>query len=135
MLWAILAMIALVAAQILLTPTGSVEGFVGSSGSNLRLVAGAAAGPETDLASVQMDLPLQDFLKPAPQLNTITVEQCAAEDASLITELGGSYVQRTNNFRHSYPDNCSAPLTEFVSSVYAPRKHGVGAGVGCADRC
>ena len=48
-------------------------------------------------------------------------------------ELNGQYVQRTNNYRREYPDNCSAPLNEFVGAVYKPVA--VGAKVPCGDRC
>ena len=56
---------------------------------------------------------------------------CAHADQARLMELGGQYIQRTNNFRREHPDNCSAPLTEFVNSIYPP----VDLGVPCAGLC
>jgi len=67
-------------------------------------------------------------------LGTLDAASCAAIDQSREMELGGQYVQRTNNYRRQYPDNCSAPLTEFVGSVYK-EKRDVGLGVPCKGRC
>ena len=67
-------------------------------------------------------------------LGTLTAATCASEDRSRQTELGGQYVQRTNNYRHEYPDSCSAPFTEFVGAVYEPAD-GVGLVLPCAGQC
>ena len=67
-------------------------------------------------------------------LGNLGAAGCAAIDQSRQLELDGQYVQRTNNYRRQYPDNCSAPLTEFVGSVYK-EKHDVGLGVPCKGRC
>jgi len=63
-----------------------------------------------------------------------TAASCAAQDRSRQMEVGGQYVQRTNNYRREYPDSCSSPFTEFVGSVYAP-EDGVGLVVPCAGQC
>ena len=62
---------------------------------------------------------LDDFLvsrnaKPSE----LTAKTCYETDFSAQSMKTGNYIQRTNNFKHSGPDNCSAPLTEFVNSVY-----------------
>lgn len=67
-------------------------------------------------------------------LGNLGAASCAAIDQSRDLELGGQYVQRTNNYRRQYPDNCSAPLTEFVGSVYK-EKLDVGLGVPCKGSC
>ena len=67
-------------------------------------------------------------------LGTLGAAGCAAIDQSRELELDGQYVQRTNNYRRQYPDNCSAPLTEFVGSVYK-EKRDVGLGVPCKGSC
>jgi hypothetical protein len=67
-------------------------------------------------------------------LGNLGAAGCAAIDQSRQLELDGQYVQRTNNYRRQYPDNCSAPLTEFVGSVYK-EKRDVGLGVPCKGRC
>lgn len=67
-------------------------------------------------------------------LGNLGAAGCAAIDQSRELELDGQYVQRTNNYRRQYPDNCSAPLTEFVGSIYK-EKRDVGLGVPCKGRC
>ena len=67
-------------------------------------------------------------------LTPYTAERVAEIDQTREMELGGQYVQRTNNYRHQYPDNWTAPLSEFVGSVYRP-KNGVGEVVPCSGSC
>jgi hypothetical protein len=52
------------------------------------------------------------------QNKTLTAKTCYETDFMSQTQLGGDYTQRTNNFKHEKPDNCSAPLTEFVNKFY-----------------
>lgn len=68
------------------------------------------------------------------RLGTLTAATCAAQDRSRQMEVGGQYIQRTNNYRHEYPDSCSSPFTEFVDSIYEPAD-GVGLVVPCAGQC
>jgi hypothetical protein len=49
---------------------------------------------------------------------TLTAKTCYETDFLAQTEKVGNYIQRTNNYRHETPDNCSAPLTEMVDSFY-----------------
>ena len=49
---------------------------------------------------------------------TLTAKSCYEADFMSHTQIGGDYTQRTNNFKHAKPDNCSAPLTEFVNKFY-----------------
>lgn len=92
-------------------------------------------GPDVDVADFNTALPLQDFLTPAApaHLSGLTAAGCAGADAARQLELGGQYVQRTNNYQRDYPDTCSAPLTELVGAVYAPRA--IGAVVPCDGLC
>lgn len=90
----------------------------------------AESGAAADVAA---SLPLQDVLEVRPGLTDLGAEACAAADASRQLELGGQYVQRTNNYRRVHPDSCSAPLTEFVGAVYRPVA--VGGGVPCDGQC
>ncbi len=48
----------------------------------------------------------------------LTAETCYEKDFLVQSNKVGNYIQRTNNFIHATPDNCSAPLTEFVDSYY-----------------
>jgi hypothetical protein len=90
-------------------------------------------GVEPDLATFGQGLPLADFLKPTTSLTRLDARGCAEEDRARQMEPGGQFVQRTNNYRRDYPDNCSAPRSEFVGAIYAP-KDGVGLSVPC-DQC
>jgi len=91
--------------------------------------------PSDKLASVDQGLPLSDFLPVHIGLSGLSAGDCAATDSTRQTELGGQYVQRTNNYRREYPDNCSAPLSDFVGGVYQPKKGGVGRVVPCNGLC
>ena len=51
-------------------------------------------------------------------LGNLTAQTCYEADFMSHTNLSGDYTQRTNNFKHGNPDNCSAPFTEFVNSIY-----------------
>ncbi len=95
---------------------------------------GVPAG-NPDLADIRQGLPLSDFLQTQTGLTPYSAGGCAGDDHATGLERGGQYVQRTNNYRRDYPDNCSAPLSEFVGSVYAPKKGGVGTTVPCAGAC
>ena len=99
--------------------------------------------PDTGLDGVDVDLAsfpqgqqalLANTMKTDVGLSKLTASSCAAQDRTRQMEVGGQYVQRTNNYRRDYPDNCSAPLTEFVDSVYVPRD-GVGLTVPCDGTC
>jgi hypothetical protein len=93
-------------------------------------------GVAPEMAGFEQPLPLADMLQPSKGLGTFTAGSCHALEVSRDRqmELGGQYIQRTNNYQRDYPDNCSAPLTEFVGSVYAP-KNGLGIVVPCDGQC
>jgi hypothetical protein len=88
-----------------------------------------------DLAEFQQGLPLSDMLEAAPRLTNLSADGCAAADSARQMELGGQYVQRTNNYRREYPDHCSSLLSDFVGGFYKPKKGGVGLTVPCAGQC
>jgi len=76
---------------------------------------------------------LKDFMKVKTGLTMTSAASCAESDKSRQGELGGQYVQRTNNYKRDYPDSCSAPLSEFVGSVYQPVA--LGSVVPCNGSC
>ena len=88
-----------------------------------------------ELADFRQGLPLSDMLEPAPGLTNATAVSCAAEDQARELELDGQYTQRTNNYKRDYPDRCSSLLSDFVGSVYKPKKGGVGLVVPCKGDC
>jgi hypothetical protein len=86
-----------------------------------------------EIAAFGQGLPLADVLSVQSGLNEIGYTGCGAVDEARILELNGQYMQRTNNYRRDYPDNCSAPLNEFVGAVYKPVA--IGATVPCKGSC
>lgn len=64
---------------------------------------------------------LADVLPTKRTNGTLTAKTCYQKDFLAQSNKTGNYLQRTNNFVHSAPDNCSAPLTEMVDSFYGMR--------------
>lgn len=89
--------------------------------------------PEAGVYPEGPQVALKDFMKVKSGLTSATAESCAATDRARQGEVGGQYVQRTNNYKRDYPDNCSALRSEFVGSVYEPVA--VGASVPCDGSC
>ena len=91
--------------------------------------------PDLEYAPFQQDLPLTDFLMKDVGLTTMSAVSCAAADSARQMELGGQYIQRTNNYRRDYPDHCSSLLSDFVGGFYAPKAGAVGSIVPCTGFC
>ena len=108
------------------------EGFADFIGSSDNGYAGSE--PDVPLAMFTQGLPLADMLTIQSGLSSLDARGCASIDRVRELELDGQYVQRTNNYKRDYPDNCSAPLSEMVGSIYKP-KDGVGLVVPCAGQC
>jgi len=68
--------------------------------------------PDIEMAPVGQGLLLSDFLR----LRTTKMSP-HTDDSKQHLELGGCYVQKTNNYPHDFPDTIS-PWTHFVGSVY-----------------
>jgi hypothetical protein len=88
-----------------------------------------------DLAEFGQGLPLSDVLEVSMGLTDLDASGCAAADSARQMELGGQYVQRTNNYQRDYPDHCSSLLSDFVGGFYKPKKGGVGQVVPCDGQC
>ena len=113
----------------------SAEGFLdyldGATGS----LTGGPDGVLPEVATFgQNTAVLGDVLPVSTGLTAYGAADVARIDTARQMELGGQYVQRNNNYRRVYPDNSSAPLSELVGSVYAP-KDGVGEVVPCPGAC
>lgn len=63
---------------------------------------------------------LDGVLKDAPRdtIGCLTAGCCNETDFEARTNLTGNYLQRTNNYKRSYPDNCTTPLHELTMSFY-----------------
>ena len=55
----------------------------------------------------------------------MTSERCYRRDLGEGLKKTRNYLQRTNNYQHTYPDSCSAPNHEFVGTFYKPHE-GIG---------
>jgi len=67
--------------------------------------------------------------RPYNVLGTLTSQTCYEQDGKRVIEKVGNYSQRTNNYKHTYPDSCSSPFHELVGSFYAPREGAIGSPV------
>jgi hypothetical protein len=97
----------------------------------------SASGPDgvaPEMAAVNAGPLLDNMLTLQTGLSGLTAGGCYAQDRAVELQLGGQYAQRTNNYQREYPDNCSAPNSDFVDSMYKPRD-GVGLTVPCAGQC
>jgi hypothetical protein len=70
-----------------------------------------------------------DSSRPFNTIGTLTSQKCYEQDGKSVIEKVGSYSQRTNNYKHTYPDSCSAPFHELIGSFYAPREGAIGSPV------
>lgn len=61
-------------------------------------------------------------LPPAPRgsISCLKASCCAETDFEWRTNLTGNYLQRTNNYKREFPDNCSGPLHELTLAFYKP---------------
>jgi len=75
---------------------------------------------------------LKDFLKVKTGLSNMTAASCASADSGRQAEVGGQYVQRTNNYRRDDPESCTGFRPDFVGSVY---ETSVGRTVPCDGDC
>jgi hypothetical protein len=63
---------------------------------------------------------LSDVLQDAPRdtIGCLRAGCCNETDFEARTNLTGNYIQRTNNYKRVYPDNCTGPLHEFTLAFY-----------------
>jgi hypothetical protein len=63
---------------------------------------------------------LSDVLQNAPRdtVGCLTAGCCNETDFEARTNLTGNYLQRTNNYKRDYPDNCTGPLHDFTMAFY-----------------
>jgi len=147
MMWLIVVALALIviAAAYVLQMRGSDYGFPDREGflSGGSAKAAKASDEEDPLqaegsveeAAFHQGLPLSDFLETKTGVTTLGAGDCAAADSARQMELGGQYVQRTNNYQREYPDHCSSLLSDFVGGFYKPTYGGVGLVVPCDGSC
>ena len=126
-------MLALTAAYILQHPKRRREFFADYLPFETKLKGPDGFVPA--IAEFGQGLPLADVLKTAIGLTNESARSCAASDKARQEELGGQYVQRTNNYKRDYPDDCSSLLSDFVGGFYEPKEGAVGTRVPCNGQC
>lgn len=83
--------------------------------------SGTMSPADADLDVRQPYELLKDVIPVKKSPGDLTAKTCYDKDFISQSDLCNSklnYIQRTNNFPHNRPDNCSAPLTELVDSFY-----------------
>lgn len=65
----------------------------------------------TNIRPLSQEVALQNW-------SNMTSETCFKKDVGESLKLVGNYLQRTNNYMRSNPDDCSAPNHEFVGTFY-----------------
>ena len=104
-----------------LTPAPLIQGFTDFDVKGKSEV-GSDSGP-ANAALTQPRKPyhlLSDVLQNAPRdtIGCLRAGCCNETDFEARTNLTGNYLQRTNNYKREYPDNCTGPLHEFTMSFY-----------------
>ncbi len=89
----------------------------GDSEGKSVLAPGAAFDPQSEKL---LALPIMDERTANANWGKMTSETCFRTDISESLKLTRNYLQRTNNYQHTYPDSCTAPNHEFVGTFYTP---------------
>lgn len=91
------------------------------STSKVSGVSSISDGPaDATLNTPRKPYNLLDYLPPAPRgsISCLKASCCAETDFEERTMLTGNYLQRTNNYKREFPDNCTGPLHEFTLAFY-----------------
>jgi hypothetical protein len=99
---------------------GALEGFTGADSVKGRVdITGVNLPADASLENPRQPYALLNGVLPEKMdKGTLTAKTCYDKDFIEQSNKVGNYIQRTNNFRHAAPDNCSAPFTELVNSFY-----------------
>lgn len=108
--------IGLVLLLVFYAQTSSKRGFIGAPIEKKELVT------ENPIGDPRKPYHLLEWLPNATKPSSLTAACCGQTDFELRTSLTGNYLQRTNNYKREFPDNCTAPMTQFVNSFYATSK-------------
>jgi len=100
-----------------IAPLGKMELSVLSPGAAMSLSTEKLL---SDIISVQSDQDADAAWAKIPS------QTCLASDQGEQLRPSRSYYQRTNNYKRTHPDDCSAPFHEMLGTFYAPTL-GVGA--------
>jgi len=95
-------------------PAGEVQGT-----SETEYIDGPA---NASLLQPRKPYNLLEQLPAAPRgsISCLKASCCAESDFEMRTNQTGNFLQRTNNYKREFPDNCTGPLHEFTLAFYKP---------------
>jgi hypothetical protein len=105
--------------------SGDVDRPPSGTDDQSRLSPGGAASLSTEKLLSDF-VPVQTPPAAGAAWSTIPSQTCLASDQEEALKPSRSYYQRTNNYKRTHPDDCSAPFHEMLGTFYAPTL-GVGA--------
>ena len=81
---------------------------------------GGAHDPNTEKLIASPELPAMSIPEADSNWGKMTSQICYKSDIGESLKKTRNYLQRTNNYMHKHPDDCSAPNHEFVGTFYTP---------------
>jgi hypothetical protein len=92
----------------------------GGSDETSELSPGAAMSTSTETIVESNKLQPMSIQQARSNWGEMTSEKCYRSDIGESLKKTRNYLQRTNNYQRSHPDDCSAPNHEFVGTFYTP---------------
>lgn len=92
----------------------------GGSDERSTISPGTAFDPSMELLVQSTKLPAMDNERAKLNIGKMTSELCYKSDKSEKLKDTRNYLQRTNNYPRSHPDDCSAPNHELIGTFYSP---------------
>jgi len=101
-------------------PQGSSTIVPGGSDERSAFAPGIAFDPSTELLVQSTKLPAMNMEESRSNYGKMTSQLCYTSDRGEPLKQLGNYLQRTNNYVRSHPDDCSAPNHELIGTFYSP---------------
>lgn len=92
----------------------------GGNEERSSLSPGGADDPNTEKLVRSAELPAMAAAAAEANWGKMTSEVCYRSDIGESLKKTRNYLQRTNNYRHMHPDDCSAPNHELIGTFYTP---------------
>jgi hypothetical protein len=92
----------------------------GGTDETSELSPGAAMSSTTETIVESNKLQPMSIQQARANWGEMTSEKCYRSDIGESLKKTRNYLQRTNNYQRSHPDDCSAPNHEFVGTFYTP---------------
>lgn len=92
----------------------------GAADEPSKLVPAPANSPSVEKLVESAALPAMSTSEAEANWGKMTSEVCYRSDIGESLKPTRNYLQRTNNYRRSHPDDCSAPNHEFIGTFYKP---------------